>query len=169
MDSDATLVQVNVFLGSHGSYNKYKDSKTKKCIISALPISPKSKWEMVDHLVIKGFKVRRLILLYIFYVLIQSNNNNNDCCFQLTKDYVERIDPVIKLGLCADSIWSYHVDDIIRYMSNTTEFKLPEKSPYECMTNDSNISICLKGAMHSGSLDALAFDTLVPKSILQRY
>ncbi|CAI6368965.1 unnamed protein product [Macrosiphum euphorbiae] len=140
LDSDAMLVQLNVFLGSHGSYNKYKENKTKTCIISALPISPKSKWDLVDHLVVKGFK-----------------------------DYVERIDPMTKLGLSVDSIWSYHVDDIIRYISNTKEYKSPDKSPYECMTNGSNISICLKGAMHSGSLDALAFDTLIPKSILQRY
>lgn len=85
------------------------------------------------------------------------------------KDYVERIDPITKLGLCVDSIWSYHVDDIVRYVSNTTDFKPLENTPYECMTNGSSISICLKGAKHSGSLDALAFDTLIPKSILQRY
>lgn len=65
LDSDAMLVQLNVFLGSHGSYNKYKENKTKICIISALPISPKSKWDMVDHLVVKGFKVRVLFLLQI--------------------------------------------------------------------------------------------------------
>ncbi|XP_025406200.1 protein sickie isoform X4 [Sipha flava] len=140
LDSDSMLVQVNVFLGSHGGYNKYKENKTKMCIISALPVSSKSKWDMVDHLVVKGFK-----------------------------DYVERIDPTTKLGLCSDSIWSYHIDNITRYISNTKDYKPPEKSPYECMTNGSSISICLKGAMHSGSLDALAFDTLIPKSILQRY
>jgi len=65
LDSDTTLVQVNVFLGSHGSYSKYKDNKSKTCIISALPISPKSKWDMVDHLVIKGFKVRFFFLFFI--------------------------------------------------------------------------------------------------------
>lgn len=85
------------------------------------------------------------------------------------KDYIERIDPMTKLGLCADSIWSYHIEDVIRYMSKTTDFKPPEKSPYECINNGSSISICLKDAMHSGCLDALAFDTLIPKSILQRY
>lgn len=58
LDSDANLVQVNVFLGSHGSYNRYKENKTKACIISAIPVSPKSKWDMIDHLVVKGFKVR---------------------------------------------------------------------------------------------------------------
>lgn len=82
---------------------------------------------------------------------------------------MEYIDPMTKLGLCVDSLWSYHIEDIIRYISNTTDYKPPEKSPYECMINGSNIFICLKGAMHSsGSLDALAFDTLIPKSILQR-
>jgi len=65
LDSDAMLVQLHVFLGSHGSYNKNKENKTKTCIISALPISPKSKWDLVDHLVVKGFKVRILFLLQI--------------------------------------------------------------------------------------------------------
>lgn len=61
LDTDAMLVQVNVtFNRSHDSYSMYKENKTKTCIISALPVSPKSKWDMIDHLVIKGFKVRRL-------------------------------------------------------------------------------------------------------------
>lgn len=60
------LVHFNVFLGSHGSYNKYKDNKTKTCIISALPVSPKSKWDMVDHLIVKGFKVNK----YFSYVIL---------------------------------------------------------------------------------------------------
>lgn len=81
---------------------------------------------------------------------------------------MERIDSTTKLGLCVNSIWSYHIGDVVRYMSNSTDNKPPEKSPYEYMSIGSSISICLKGAMHSGSLDALAFDTLVPKSIIQR-
>lgn len=67
------LVQVNVYLGSHGSYAKYKENKNKTCVISALPISPKSKWDMVDHLVIKGFKVNNYfyyknVLLLVHYL-----------------------------------------------------------------------------------------------------
>lgn len=62
------LVHFNVFLGSHGSYNKYKDNKTKTCIISALPVSPKSKWDMVDHLIVKGFKVKKHFLYVILRV-----------------------------------------------------------------------------------------------------
>lgn len=58
LDTDTKLVQVNVFLGSHGIYAKYKENKTKLCTVSSIPVSPKSKWDMVDHLVIKGFKVK---------------------------------------------------------------------------------------------------------------
>ncbi|XP_050534791.1 protein sickie isoform X2 [Daktulosphaira vitifoliae] len=140
VDSDACLVQVKVFLGSHGNYNMYNENKDKMCIICAIPVSPNTRWDMIDHLVVKGFK-----------------------------DYVERIDPLTKLGLCSDSIWSYHVDNIVRYTSNSLDNKTPNKTPYECLANSSHISICLKGAMHSGSLDALAFNTLIPKTILQRY
>lgn len=61
------LVQVNVFLGSHGGYNKYIENKTRMCIISALPVSPKSKWDMVDHLVVKGFKVRLKLNMNDFF------------------------------------------------------------------------------------------------------
>lgn len=64
LDSDTTLVQVNVFLGSHGNYSLYKENKTKTCIISSLPVSPKSKWDMIDHLVIKGFKVGYKFLFF---------------------------------------------------------------------------------------------------------
>lgn len=67
-DSDTTLVQVNVFLGSHGNHAKYKENKTKTCIISSIPVSPKSKWDMVDHLVIKGFKVRLFCGIFFKFV-----------------------------------------------------------------------------------------------------
>lgn len=62
LDSDAMLVQVNVFLGGYGNYIK-KDFKTKTCLISAIPVSPKSKWDMVDHLVVKAFKVKHLFFV----------------------------------------------------------------------------------------------------------
>lgn len=65
LDSDTTLVQVNVFLGSHGNYSLYKGNITKTCVISSLPVSPKSKWDMIDHLVIKGFKVG-----YTFFFMV---------------------------------------------------------------------------------------------------
>lgn len=32
-----------------------------------------------------------------------------------------------------------------------------------------NIQVTLKGSSHNSSVDALAFETLIPKSIVQRY
>lgn len=69
------------------------------------------------------------------------------------------------LGLCLDSVWSYHVGEVVRYKDS----KLPDLLPCGYLVGDtSDITVCLKGALHSGSLDALAFETLIPKSIVQR-
>lgn len=83
------------------------------------------------------------------------------------QEYLERIDPGSNLGLSQDSIWSYHVGEIVRYKDS----KEPELLPcgYLVGGSSSSITVCLKGALHSGSLDALAFEMLIPKSIIQRY
>jgi hypothetical protein len=49
--------------------------------------------------------------------------------------------------------------------------QVPELLPYGYLVGDSqnSIHVCLKGALHSCSVDALAFETLIPKSIVQRY
>ena len=76
-----------------------------------------------------------------------------------------RLDPVTKLGLCADSIDCYNVGEVMR----ARESPLPELLPCGYLVGDVNkIRICLKGAIHNGALDALAFETLIPKSVLQR-
>lgn len=55
----------------------------------------------------------------------------------------------------------------MRYKDN----QVPELLPYGYLVGDlqNSIHVCLKGALHSGSVDALAFETLIPKSIVQRY
>jgi len=76
-----------------------------------------------------------------------------------------RVDPVSNLGLSADSILSYNVGEVVR----SKETQLPELLPCGYLVGDVNkIRVCLKGALHNGSVDALAFETLIPKSILQR-
>ena len=71
------------------------------------------------------------------------------------------------LGLSAESIWSYHIGEVVRYKDS----QVPELLPYGYLVGDSqnSIHVCLKGALHSCSVDALAFETLIPKSIVQRY
>ncbi|XP_069694202.1 protein sickie isoform X2 [Periplaneta americana] len=139
-DPDGKRVVVSVFLGSHGSYHKYiEESNTPSyCVIAALFLSGKTKWDMLDCLIRRAFK-----------------------------EYVLRVDPVSNLGLSAESIWSYHIGEVVRYKDS----QVPELLPYGYLVGDSqnSIHVCLKGALHSGSVDALAFETLIPKSIVQRY
>ncbi|XP_065213728.1 protein sickie-like isoform X2 [Planococcus citri] len=136
-DMDAKKVAVWVFFGAHGSYNKYVEERNE-CPISLIPVSTKTNWEALDNLVFRAFK-----------------------------EYLDRTDPNTNLGLSQDSIWSYHVGEIVRYKDS----KEPELLPcgYLVGGSSSSITVCLKGALHSGSLDALAFEMLIPKSIIQRY
>uniref|UniRef100_A0A0K8SI33 AAA+ ATPase domain-containing protein n=2 Tax=Lygus hesperus TaxID=30085 RepID=A0A0K8SI33_LYGHE len=135
-DPDGKRVTLSVYLGCHGSYHRYIEDATE-CIVASVSVSGKTKWEMLDAMIRRAFK-----------------------------DYIEKVDPVNGLGLSSESIWSYHIGEVVRYKDS----KLPELLPCGYLIGDiSNISVCLKGALHSGALDALAFDTLVPKSIIQRY
>lgn len=85
--------------------------------------------------------------------------------FLILKDYLMRIDPMSSLGLNADSVLSYAVGEVLRNKEGTP----PELLPCGYFVGDvTKIRICLRGALHA-TLDALAFETLVPKSVLQRY
>ncbi|XP_046669946.1 protein sickie isoform X3 [Homalodisca vitripennis] len=83
------------------------------------------------------------------------------------KDYCERLDPLSSLGgLGVDCIWSYHIGEVVRYKDSN----LPDLLPCGYLVGETcNITVCLKGALHNGSVDALVFETLIPKSIVQRY
>jgi hypothetical protein len=73
------------------------------------------------------------------------------------------------LGLGVESVWSYHIGNISRYKDQPADSEL--ESPYSYLgseTHYGNISICLKGALQNSSHDALAFDTLISKSIVHR-
>ncbi|XP_066902142.1 protein sickie isoform X3 [Halyomorpha halys] len=136
-DPDGKRVTLTVFLGCHGSYHRYVEDGSETAIAS-LSVSGKTKWEMLDAMVRRAFK-----------------------------DYLDRVDPMTCLGLGPDSVWSYHVGEVVRYRDPKPP---PELLPCGYLVGeDTNIRICLRGALHQGALDALAFDTLIPKSIIQRY
>ncbi|XKL62070.1 hypothetical protein PGB90_001903 [Kerria lacca] len=139
-DMDAKKVAVWVFFGSHGGYHKYVDERNERheCPISLIPVSTKTNWEALDNLVFTAFK-----------------------------EYLDRIDPGSNLGLSQDSIWSYHVGEVVRYKDS----KEPELLPcgYLVGGSSSSITVCLKGALHSGCLDALSFEMLIPKLIIEKY
>lgn len=76
------------------------------------------------------------------------------------KDYLNRIDPQTNLGLNTDSITSYHLGDAKR----GPEMGFPEFLPCGyIILNVKTLYICLQG------VGSLAFDTLIPRSIVHRY
>lgn len=75
------------------------------------------------------------------------------------KDYLSRIDPGTNLGLNTDSITSYHLGEAKR-----GPVGFPELLPCGYIVGSvSTLYICLQG------VGSLAFDTLVPRSIVHRY
>lgn len=76
------------------------------------------------------------------------------------KDYIGRIDPGTNLGLNTDSIISYHLGDAKR----GPEMEFPDLLPCGYIIgNVKSLHICLQG------VGSLAFDTLIPRSIVHRY
>nr|XP_015208331.1 PREDICTED: neuron navigator 3 isoform X2 [Lepisosteus oculatus] len=84
---------------------------------------------------------------------------------RLFKEYIFRIDPVTSLGLNSDSIVSYRMGDVVRAHAS----EVPELLPCGYLVGDNNvITVSLKG-IKENSIDSLVFDTLIPKTIVQRY
>lgn len=76
------------------------------------------------------------------------------------KDYLARVDPGGNLGLNTDSITSYHLGDAKR----GPEMGYPELLPCGYIVGHvKSLFICLQG------VGSLAFDTLIPRSIVHRY
>ncbi|QQP48722.1 Neuron navigator 2like [Caligus rogercresseyi] len=85
---------------------------------------------------------------------------------RLFKEYVMRVDPVSNLGLAADSIAHYQVGEIRRRSQRNPGN--PEMLPYGYLVGDTtDIKVCLRKSVNH--VDALAFETLIPKSLVQRY
>lgn len=57
-DPEGKRVLVSVFLGCHGSYHKYVEEEAAQCPIAAISVSGKTKWDMLDAMIRRAFKVR---------------------------------------------------------------------------------------------------------------
>lgn len=62
-DPDGKRVVVSVFLGSHGSYHKYVEEDATQCPIATISVSGNTKWEMLDAMVRRAFKVNSNFLI----------------------------------------------------------------------------------------------------------
>lgn len=141
LDPDGKRTPVAVLLGAHGSYERYMEEtgETLPQMCSVAAIAVSGKTK---------WEVLDTLIKRLF------------------KEYLARVDPTTSLGLGTESIASYHVGEVVRYKESLT----PELLPCGYLVgNADSITICLKGAVHNGSVDALAFETLIPKSIIQRY
>ncbi|KAG0703727.1 Neuron navigator 2 [Chionoecetes opilio] len=139
-DKDGKRVSITVYMGCHGDIDKYENPMDGlmggECVIGAISVSGKTKWDMLDSLAKRIFK-----------------------------EYILRVDPVSNLGLSADSILSYHIGEISRGRHPES----PELLPYGYLVGEvMAIKLILKGA-NINHVDALAFETMIPKSIVQRY
>ncbi|XP_075402090.1 neuron navigator 2 isoform X3 [Tenrec ecaudatus] len=84
---------------------------------------------------------------------------------RLFKEYIIHVDPVSQLGLNSDSVLGYSIGDIRR--TNTSD--TPELLPCGYLVGENTtISVSVRG-LAENSLDALVFESLIPKPILQRY
>ena len=81
------------------------------------------------------------------------------------KRYLNKIDPSRSLCLNKCSIEKYFIGDIMRKLNDT---KLPDLLPFGYLVgNDRKIKIILKDD-HT-HLDALSFETLIPRYLLEEY
>lgn len=81
------------------------------------------------------------------------------------KRYLKLIDPMDKLGINKNSIEKYNIGEITRYLNDT---KLPSLLPFGYLVGDNcTIEIVLKD--NNKQLDQLAYDTLIPKYLLDDY
>lgn len=81
------------------------------------------------------------------------------------QDYLDRIDPNRELGLSLDCIAFYEVGTAkqVRSLRSSTS-SAPELLPFGYIDNESNIVVHCKS-----HLDRFAFETLIPKPIIQRF
>ncbi|XP_054742811.1 protein sickie [Anastrepha obliqua] len=111
----------------------------------------------------KAFPTASLNEFVVAYTYISGKTTwqNLDYIVRKTfKDYVSRIDPGTNLGLNTDSITSYHLGEAKR----GPEMGFPELLPCGYIIgNVRTLYICLQG------VGSLAFDSLIPRSIVHRY
>lgn len=56
-DPEGKRALISVYLGCHGSYHKYVEEEAVQCPIAAISVSGKTKWDMLDTMVRRAFKV----------------------------------------------------------------------------------------------------------------
>lgn len=152
---DGKKISIAVFLGQPEAFGRYSDELHEE----NFPIKS-------DNEIIKkengyrSFHAQETIIAYT-YISGKTTWQNLDYIVRKTfKDYLSRIDPGTNLGLNTDSIISYHLGEAKR----GPEMGFPELLPCGYIIGHvKTLYICLQG------VGSLAFDSLIPRSIVHRY
>lgn len=141
MERDGKRISVSVFFGCHGD-----SAKNCSLVKETAPTSE--------------------VLIGSIFVSTKTKWDILDSLIRRSfKEYVLRVDPVSNLGLNAESVHSYNLGEV----TISKDSELPELLPCGYLVGDSmSVRITLKGTKQN-SVDSLAFETLVPKSIVHRY
>lgn len=146
---DGKKIAIAVFLGQSDAYPKYADELND--------------YDMKNECKAKGFDGSHApeTIIACTYISGKTTWQNLDYIVRKTfKDYLSRIDPGTNLGLNTDSITSYHLGEAKR----GPEMGFPELLPCGYIVGSvKTLYICLQG------VGSLAFDSLIPRSIVHRY
>lgn len=150
---DGKKIGIAVFLGQPEAFAKYADEMIEE--EQNFNSNPKPRQNGFDLL-----HSQETIIAYT-YISGKTTWQNLDYIVRKTfKDYLSRIDPGTNLGLNTDSITSYHLGEAKR----GPEMGFPELLPCGYIIGHvKTLYICLQG------VGSLAFDSLIPRSIVHRY
>lgn len=149
---DGKKIAIAVFLGQSDAFPKYSDDLNDYDI--------KAETGNRNGNGFDGSGPSETIIAFT-YISGKTTWQNLDYIVRKTfKDYLSRVDPGTNLGLNTDSITSYHLGEAKR----GPEMGFPELLPCGYIIgNVKTLYICLQG------VGSLAFDSLIPRSIVHRY
>ncbi|XP_063702776.1 protein sickie isoform X1 [Culicoides brevitarsis] len=142
---DGKKIAISVFLGQPECFDKYADELSNDVSSSEKDLVTDASEFVISYTYISG----------------KTTWQNLDYVVRRTfKEYLAKVDPGSNLGLNTDSISSYYLGEAKR----GPEMGLPELLPCGYIVGHTNtLYICLQG------VSSLAFDSLVPRGIVNRY
>lgn len=159
--ADGKKISIAVFLHQVDIFSKYMEKITECCNEDGLQINGGNNLKVnLSRDYDDELNSSEMIIAHT-YISGKTTWQNLDYIVRKSfKDYLNRIDPQTNLGLNTDSIISYHLGDAKR----GPEMGFPEFLPCGyIILNVKTLYICLQG------VGSLAFDTLIPRSIVHRY
>lgn len=162
---DGKKISIVVYLGQPESFHKYSEdvmqTEEEYFNLSKSSDGNENGFDSKSNKSFSALSNQNEFIVAFTYISGKTTWQNLDYIVRKTfKDYLARIDPGTNLGLNTDSITSYHLGEAKR----GPEIGFPELLPCGYIVgNVRSLYICLQG------VGSLAFDSLIPRSIVHRY